>query len=107
MQWLMLQQDQPEDFVISTGRTETVRKFVEICAAKLNWNKQENQQAILWEGEGINEVGGRADTNEIVIKVDARYFRPAEVDQLVGDPKKALLNLVGVQQLHSKNLLKK
>ena len=74
MQWLMLQQDEPEDFVISTGRTETVRKFIEICAVKLNWNTQENKPGIIWEGEGINELGRRADTNDIVIKIDKRYF---------------------------------
>ncbi len=93
MQWLMLQQDEPEDFVISTGRTETVRKFIEICAVKLNWNIQENKPGIIWEGEGINELGRRADTNDIVIKIDKRYFRPAEVDQLVGDPRKAFVKL--------------
>ena len=93
MQWLMLQQDEPEDFVISTGRTETVRKFIEICAVKLNWNTQENKPGIIWEGEGINELGRRADTNDIVIKIDKRYFRPAEVDQLVGDPRKAFVKL--------------
>ena len=93
MQWLMLQQDIPEDFVISTGRMETVRKFIEICAKKLKWNKKPGQEGITWQGKGIEEIGRRADTNEIVIRVDKRYFRPAEVDQLVGDATKANLKL--------------
>ena len=93
MQWLMLQQEKPEDFVISTGRMSTVRKFIEICAKKLNWNKSSSSPGIIWEGEGIEEVGKRADTNEIVIRIDPRYFRPSEVDLLVGDPSKAKLKL--------------
>ena len=88
MQWLMLQQEVPEDFVISTGKMYTVRQFIELCALKLGWNK-ENENAIIWEGEGINEVGKRADTGEIVIRVDPRYFRPTEVDELCGDSSKA------------------
>ena len=89
MQWLMLQQENPEDFVISTGRMETVRTFVEISAEKLGWNRGNNKKAIIWEGEGVNEVGRRADTNEIVLRIDPRYFRPTEVDKLLGDPSKA------------------
>ena len=86
-QWLMLQQEKPEDFVIATGRMETVRKFIELSAEKLGWQK--NNKSIIWEGQGINEVGKRADTNQVVIKIDKRYFRPSEVDQLVGDARKA------------------
>ena len=56
MQWLMLQQEKPEDFVISTGRMSTVRKFIEICAKKLNWNKSSSSPGIIWEGEGIKEL---------------------------------------------------
>ncbi len=93
MQWLMLQQERPDDFVISTGRMETVRKFIEICAKKLNWNRNSKGEGIIWEGEGINEIGRRADSGEIVIKVDSRYFRPTEVDQLLGDSNKAYTKL--------------
>ena len=93
MQWLMLQQDKPDDFVISTGITETVRKFIEISARKLNWSKSLNNPPIIWEGNGCNEVGRRSDTNEIVIKVDKKYFRPTEVDILIGDSTKALEQL--------------
>ena len=89
MQWLMLQQDQPEDFVISTGRMETVRRFVELVAKNLGWGKSDSATPIIWEGHGIDEIGRRGDTNEIVVKVDSRYFRPTEVDQLLGDSSKA------------------
>ena len=93
MQWLMLQQERPDDFVIATGRMETVRKFIEICAKNLNWNKNSGGEGIIWEGEGIDEIGRRADSGEIVIKVDSRYFRPTEVDQLLGDSNKAYTKL--------------
>ncbi len=93
MQWLMLQQKEPEDFVIATGRMESVRKFIEICAEKIGWNQGSSEPPIIWQGEGINEIGIRPDTGEALIKVDKRYFRPTEVDQLLGDPKKALNKL--------------
>ena len=93
MQWLMLQQDIPKDYVIATGRTETVRRFIEICAIQLGWNEKQNSPGIIWEGEGINEVGRRADTGQIIIKIDPRYFRPTEVDLLQGDSSKALKEL--------------
>tara|TARA_B100001287_G_scaffold117588_1_gene98936 strand:+ start:2815 stop:3945 length:1131 start_codon:yes stop_codon:yes gene_type:complete len=88
MQWLMLQQDKPEDYVIATGRMETVRRFIEICALKLKWNRKDDEPGIFWEGKGVDEVGRRSDTNEIVVKIDPRYFRLTEVDELVGDPSK-------------------
>tara|TARA_Y100000589_G_C27132655_1_gene621240 strand:- start:447 stop:1592 length:1146 start_codon:yes stop_codon:yes gene_type:complete len=93
MQWLMLQQDIPKDYVISTGRTESVRKFVELCALELGWNSQKGGQGIIWEGEGINEVGRRADNGQIIIRIDKRYFRPTEVDLLLGDSQKAFQDL--------------
>ncbi len=93
MQWLMLQQELPEDFVIATGRMETVRKFIEICAKKLNWVSNNNGPGIVWEGEGINEIGRRADNNKVVIRIDPKYFRPTEVDKLLGDPTKAYKKL--------------
>ena len=104
MQWMMLQQDTPKDYVISTGRTESVRRFIEITASKLNWNKSTNESAIIWEGEGLNEVGKRADTGSVVIRIDSRYFRPAEVHQLLGDSTKANNELgwepkVGLEEL--------
>ena len=89
MQWLMLQQREPEDYVIATGRTESVRKFIEIAATKLGWKSNKNKSAIIWEGEGLNEVGKRSDTGDIVVRIDQRYFRPTEVEELLGDPTKA------------------
>ena len=93
MQWLMLQQELPRDFVIATGRQESIRRFIELTAEKLGW-KNNNNEYILWSGQGVNEVGRRADTNEIVVRVDERYFRPNEVDSLLGDCSSAK-NLLG------------
>ena len=89
MQWLMLQQKLPEDFVISTGRQETVRKFIELSAKYLGWSKSDDESAITWKGSGLDEVGIRNDTGEVIIKIDQRYFRPTEVDNLLGDSTKA------------------
>ncbi len=89
MKWLMLQQDFPEDFVIATGRMETVRKFIEISALIIGWNNPNSSQSIIWEGEKENEIGRRADNNEIVIRIDSRYYRPTEVNELLGDYSKA------------------
>ena len=89
MQWLMLQQEKPEDFVIATGQMKSVREFIELCAIELGWNKENKGKGIIWEGNGINEIGRREDTKEVVIKIDPKYFRPTEVDQLLGDSSKA------------------
>jgi len=83
MQWLMLQRDQPEDFVIATGRQESVRRFIELTAQQLGWGPMQ------WDGEGTAEVGRPGDTGAVVVRIDPRYFRPAEVDTLLGDPSKA------------------
>lgn len=83
MQWLMLQQETPEDFVIATGRQESVRRFIELTAKQLGWG------SIVWEGKGLQETGHRSDTGDLVVQIDPRYFRPAEVETLLGDPKKA------------------
>ena len=88
MQWMMLQQKEPKDYVIATGRQESVRKFIELSAKELGWASK-NNKAIIWEGDGINEIGRRGDTQEKVIKIDQRYFRPTEVETLLGDPSKA------------------
>jgi GDPmannose 4,6-dehydratase len=89
MQWSMLQQDTPEDFVIATGRQESVRRFIELAAAELGWAGATGGPAMLWQGEGLQETGRRADTGAIVVRIDPRYFRPAEVQTLLGDPTKA------------------
>ena len=83
MQWKMLQQDHPEDFVIATGRQESVRTFLELSAKEIGWG------GIEWEGEKSNEVGKRKDNGQIVVKIDPAYYRPAEVETLLGDPTKA------------------
>tara|TARA_Y100001978_G_C23702861_1_gene442405 strand:+ start:1576 stop:2667 length:1092 start_codon:yes stop_codon:yes gene_type:complete len=89
MQWLILQQEDPDDFVIATGRQESVRTFIEKSAKSLGWGGNISSPAIIWEGKGINEIGRRSDNNQIVVKVDPRYFRPCEVDNLLGDASKA------------------
>jgi GDPmannose 4,6-dehydratase len=83
MQWRMLQQEQPEDFVIATGRQESVRRFIELTAAQLGWG------AMRWQGSGLAETGIRSDTGAVVVRIDPRYFRPAEVETLLGDPTRA------------------
>ena len=83
MQWRMLQQESPEDFVIATGRQESVRRFIELTAQQLGWGDMQ------WDGSGIAEVGRRGDTGAVVVRIDPRYFRPAEVETLLGDPAKA------------------
>ena len=88
VQWMILQQNQPKDYVIATGRMETVRRFCELAAIELGWNSKGNK-AIEWEGSGVNEIGRRQDNGDIVIKVDKRYYRPTEVDELCGDSSKA------------------
>ncbi len=80
--WLMLQQDKPDDYVIATGETRTVREFVEAAFKAVNIT-------INWEGEGIDEVGKDAATGKVVVKVNKKFFRPAEVDVLLGNPAKA------------------
>ena len=93
MQWMMLQQEKPKDYVIASGRTESVRKFVELSAYKLGWGTKENKTGIIWEGKGLNEIGKRADTGQIVIRIDPKYFRPTEVDYLLGDSSIAQIEL--------------
>ena len=89
MQWLMLQQEKPEDYVIATGETKSVREFIELSAIELGWNKVKGGKGIIWERSGIDEIGKRADTQEVVVRIDPRYFRPTEVEQLQGDSSKA------------------
>jgi len=80
--WLMLQQDKPDDYVIATGEQYSVRQFVEEAAPYFNMN-------INWEGEGLDEVGIDKNTGRTVIRVNPKYFRPAEVETLLGDATKA------------------
>ena len=80
--WLMLQQDEPEDYVIATGIQYSVREFVEEAAPYFGMK-------ITWQGEGLSEVGIDKNTGRTVIKVNPKYFRPAEVETLLGDATKA------------------
>lgn len=84
--WLMLQQEKPEDFVIATGETRTVREFVEAAFACA-------EIKIRWEGEGVHEKGIDAITGRVLVEVSPEFFRPAEVDLLLGDPTKAKTEL--------------
>jgi GDPmannose 4,6-dehydratase len=80
--WLMLQQTIPDDYILSTGNTYSVREFVELAFENIN-------KKIVWSGSGLNEVGVDSITNEILVKVSSIYFRPTEVDLLLGDSTKA------------------
>jgi GDPmannose 4,6-dehydratase len=80
--WLMLQQENPDDFVIATGEQYSVRDFVEEAAPYFGMN-------IVWEGEGLDEVGKDKNTGKVVVKVNPKYFRPSEVETLLGDASKA------------------
>lgn len=84
--WLMLQQDTPDDYVVATGETHSVREFVEHAARRLGIE-------LVWEGEGLNEKGIDKNTGKVVVEIDPKYFRPAEVDVLLGDYSKAKENL--------------
>ncbi len=84
--WLMLQQDQPDDYVLATGHSATVRSFVEKAFAEIG-------VTIRWSGEGVGERGACAATGRVLVEIDPRYFRPTEVDHLLGDASKALAKL--------------
>ncbi len=85
MQWMMLQQPEPDDFVIASGVQHSVREFVELAAAELGIS-------ITWQGTGLEEVGLN-DAGDVIVAVDPRYFRPSEVETLLGDPSKARAKL--------------
>jgi GDPmannose 4,6-dehydratase len=100
MQWLMLQQDEPEDYVIATGKQYSVRQFVEVSAARIG-------VTLRWQGQGVDEIGivesvdpAQAATRcpaikegATIVRVDPRYFRPTEVETLLGNPAKAKAKL--------------
>ena len=80
--WRMLQQDQPEDYVLATGKNHTIREFVELAFKELDTE-------IEWQGSGVDEIGLNADNGNKLIGIDKKYYRPTEVEQLLGDPTKA------------------
>jgi GDPmannose 4,6-dehydratase len=97
MQWLMLQQDEPEDFVIATGEQHSVRDFVDAAAAELG-------MAIQWQGSGVDEKGYDA-LGRSIVEVDPRYFRPTEVETLLGDPAKSRQKLGWTPRITFKELV--
>ena len=80
--WLILQQDEPDDYVLATGEARSVREFVEKAFAHVG-------RTIVWKGKGVEEKGVDRDSGKVLVEIDPRYFRPTEVDSLVGDPRKA------------------
>ncbi|AKB19730.1 GDP-mannose 4,6-dehydratase [Methanosarcina sp. WWM596] len=80
--WLMLQQDKPDDYVVATGETHSVREFTELAFREAGID-------IGWEGEGVNEIGRDANSGKVLVEVDPMFYRPTEVDLLIGDPSKA------------------
>ena len=95
MQWMMLQQEQAEDFVIATGVQYSVRQFIEWTAAELG-------MPLRWEGEGVNEVAYWKD--KAIVRIDPRYFRPTEVETLLGDPTKAKQKLGWVPEITAQKM---
>jgi GDPmannose 4,6-dehydratase len=80
--WLMMQQNSPDDFVLATGETHTVRKFCSLAFAKAGFELE-------WKGSGVEEKGFDAKTGKVLVEIDPRYFRPTEVELLIGNPTKA------------------
>lgn len=99
MQWMMLQQETPEDFVIATGVQHSVREFVEIAATEMGMD-------IEWQGQGLDETGIEKKSGKTIVRVDARYFRPTEVETLLGDPTKAKEKLGWVPEITFEQLVR-
>lgn len=98
--WLMLQQDKADDYVIATNETRTVREFVETAFACVDIN-------VKWHGEGVEEVGIDDATGKVVVKINPKFFRPAEVDILIGDPTKAESELDWKREISFKELVER
>lgn len=98
--WLMLQQETPDDYVIATNETRSVREFVEEAFKCVDIK-------IKWQGEGVNEIGIDVDTNNVVVKINPKFYRPAEVDILLGDPSKAEKNLGWKREISFGDLVKR
>jgi GDPmannose 4,6-dehydratase len=95
MQWMMLQQDQAEDFVIATGKQYSVRQFIV-------WTAEALGMQLRWKGEGVNEVGYA--NGKAIVRIDPRYFRPTEVETLLGDPTKAKIKLGWVPEITAQEM---
>ena len=96
--WLMLQQDKPDDYVLATGKTRTVREFVEQAFLVAG-------VVIIWEGKGLNEIGKNANTGDILVKINPSFYRPSEVDVLIGDASKAKKKLGWNPEISFKSLV--
>lgn len=97
--WMMLQQDEPDDYVLATNETHTVREFIEVCAKILGID-------LAWRGEGLEEEGVDTKTGKVIIRIDPDYFRPAEVDLLIGDYAKAKTKMKWEPKVTFKELAK-
>ncbi|MGB7433590.1 MAG: GDP-mannose 4,6-dehydratase [Ahrensia sp.] len=97
--WRMLQQDKPDDYVLATGETHSVREFIELAFGHAG-------RTIEWKGEGVDETGIDADSGDVLVRIDPRYFRPTEVDLLLGDPSKAKRELGWVHTTPFKELVR-
>lgn len=98
--WLMLQQDTPDDYVIATNETRTVREFVETAFRHVGIE-------IEWQGKGIDEVGKNKSNGKVVVKVNKNFFRPAEVDVLLGNPEKAEIKLGWIREISFSELVER
>jgi len=97
--WLMLQQDEPDDYVIATGKTYSVRNFVELAANEFGYS-------IIWEGEGEKEKGIDKNSGEVLVEISPKYYRPSEVEYLLGDSSKARKKLGWEPEVSFKKLIK-
>merc|ERR1712139_510625 len=96
--WLMLQQDKPEDFVIATSKQYSVRQLITLCFEMVG-------VGVEWRGQGLSEEGIDKKTNKVLVQVSEKYFRPTEVDTLLGDPSKAKKALGWVPEISFKGLI--
>ena len=97
--WLMLQQDEPDDYVLATGEMHSVREFIELAFAEVG-------TTLLWEGEGVEERGVCSKSGRVLVRIDPRYFRPTEVEELCGDPSKARNKLGWQHRIRFRDLVK-
>jgi len=97
--WQMLQTEEANDYILATGKTHTVREFIEESFSVLS-------EQIIWKGKGLDEEGILNSTGKVVVKIDPRYFRPTEVELLIGDPSKAKINLGWTPKVTFKELVK-
>jgi GDPmannose 4,6-dehydratase len=97
--WMMMQQDQPDDYVLATGVTHSVREFVELAFREIGID-------IVWRGNGVEEKGYDPKSNRVLIEIDPRYFRPTEVELLLGDPSKAYRQLGWKHETNLETLVK-